>query len=177
MNPTKNNPEPTEPQKVVVEKRGMLPQKSVKSGDKEKPIAGGDLQDGEEKQPLADHKLKLTPNKNAPTVKAAPAVAKVKPELETDEATSPDSSKKASTKAAPPKPDPEEAAKKEAIQKLIEDKKYAVPITHNKSHRSTRQFAITFVLVLVVGLLAIDLLIDAGIIKSGIKPPINLINN
>ena len=82
-----------------------------------------------------------------------------------------------------PKPAPnnqlteEELARKKNIEKLGEEKKYFLPIAHTKKRRSTRQFLLTFAVVLIVGLVAIYLAVDAGLIKTNVNLPFDLIKN
>ncbi len=186
----KNNDNNPKPQKIIVEKRGMLPQSRTSKNDDEKSTPDADIEAKEKRQPLADHKVKLEPDEDgsinamldngskpksekagASDKKAEPADKPPVQPAKNEEAQTP------TAKPTVPKPDPEEAAKKEAVEKLIAEKKYAVPITHNKSHRSKRQFVLTFLVVLIVGLFAINLAIDAGVIKTSINPIVNLINN
>lgn len=68
-------------------------------------------------------------------------------------------------------------AQKEKIDKLILDGKYFVPTGHIKRNRKVRKVLIASLIVLLLGLIAADLLVDAGIIKTSIKPPIDLIEN
>jgi len=70
----------------------------------------------------------------------------------------------------------ETAAKQQSLEKLIAEKNYFVEIG-KKKRRSMRRLMLLLVLVLIGAVLAVDLLIDAGVIKTNIKPPINLINN
>src|SRR3989344_4050419 len=188
----KNNLGDSRPEKITVEKRGMLPPSGSLSKSDEKPAGDADIETKEEQRPLADHKVRLEPDEDGSISATASAtvVPKTAPNLEEkpaakdrsdvqlqtgEEDKNEGATSKPLARPAPPKPDPQEAAKKEAIEKLINDKKYNVPITHSKSHRSKRQFIITFVVVLVVGLFAINLAIDAGVIKTSIKPIVNLI--
>lgn len=72
----------------------------------------------------------------------------------------------------------EAAAKKEKLDKLVAEKTYFVPIGENKHKSSSATKKILIFIVLIVGLLALgDLAVDAGIIKTSIKPPISLFNN
>lgn len=168
----------------------MLPQSRTSKNDDEKSTPDTDIEAKEKRQPLTDHKVKLEPDEDG-SINATPDDgSQLKPEKAgaSDEKAEPtdklpaqpaknEEARAPAAKPTMPKPDPEEAAKKEAVEKLIAEKKYFVPITHTKSHRSKRQFILTFVLVLVVGLFAINLAIDAGVIKTNINPVVNLINN
>lgn len=69
----------------------------------------------------------------------------------------------------------EEKAKQEAIQKLITEKKYFVPVGQ-VSHRRNQRLAIVF-LVLVILLAGAYIAIDAGVIDIGVKLPLELIKN
>ena len=71
----------------------------------------------------------------------------------------------------------EAAAKKEAAEKLIASKQYFLPIDESKSVHRFERFMIGLLLVLLLGLIAFDLAIDAGLIKTDIKPFVDLIKN
>lgn len=68
-------------------------------------------------------------------------------------------------------------AKQEALQKLIVDKKYFLPIGQQQHRRNTRTalVGILFIILLAVG--GLYALIDAGLISVPFELPINLINN
>ncbi len=71
----------------------------------------------------------------------------------------------------------QEAAQKIALEKLIEEKKYVVPIGQKqRKKRSLRNVLLGIVLILVLGALLADVLLDSGLVKSTIKPPIRIIN-
>jgi uncharacterized membrane protein len=71
----------------------------------------------------------------------------------------------------------EEKARQTAIQKLIESKQYAVKIGATKGTRSTHRLLLVLLVVLVLSLVGADLLIDAGLIRTDIKPVVDLIKN
>ena len=71
----------------------------------------------------------------------------------------------------------EAAAKKEAAEKLIASKQYFLPIDESKSVHRFERFMIGLLLVLLLSLIAFDLAIDAGLIKTDIKPFVDLIKN
>lgn len=67
----------------------------------------------------------------------------------------------------------EQEAKQEAINNLINEKTYFVQIGE-KRHKRSRHHVIPWTIVIIILLLATaDLMIDAGIIKTSIKPPIS----
>ena len=68
----------------------------------------------------------------------------------------------------------EELAKQEAIEKLVTDKTYYVPIGQKTRKRSMRHALIWIIIMLVVGVILADVLIDAGIVKNSIKAPVSL---
>ncbi len=70
-----------------------------------------------------------------------------------------------------------EKAQKDKTDKLIAEGKYAVPIGHIKRNRRARKVLTILLLVVLLGIVAADLLVDAGIIQTNIKPPIDLIKN
>ena len=69
----------------------------------------------------------------------------------------------------------QEKAKQEALAKLVADKTYFVPISHAKQKR--HNLTMVIVLVLIVSAAAVYLLADAGIIKTTITLPVDLIKN
>jgi len=71
----------------------------------------------------------------------------------------------------------EDQALQDAADKLIESKEFHLPIREAKRKRRTRIALLAGILVLVIGLVVADLLIDAGIIKTSIPPLANLIKN
>lgn len=70
---------------------------------------------------------------------------------------------------------PEEKAKQEALQKLITDKKYFVPIGQVSHRRNQRMLIIVVVVLLIIigGYFAID----AGLVSTPITLPLDLIKN
>lgn len=81
--------------------------------------------------------------------------------------------------AAKPAIDTEAAeaeAKKQAerqaeLEKIIESQKYALPINTVKKRRATRALLVSVLLLLVIGVAAADLAMDAGVLHvSGVKP-------
>ncbi len=69
----------------------------------------------------------------------------------------------------------EEKAQKEAIKKLVAEKKYFVPVGQ-VSHRRNQRLLIIFA-VLVVVLIGGYLAVDAGLIDLGVDVPVSLISN
>ena len=161
-------------QKIIVDRRNLLAKDQPT--DSEGQDESSDIEAKESLAPLSDHKIKLERNEGG----AIKATDEKKP---FENPASPTPAEKPIETAKPPasqpvaKSDPDEAAKQETVKRLIDDKKYFVPTAHTKSHQTKRQFILTFLVVLAVGLIAIDLAIDAGMIETGISPPINLINN
>ncbi len=72
---------------------------------------------------------------------------------------------------------PEEASKREALEKLIENKKYFLPIDEAKHIHALERILFVMLVIFLIGLVAADLAIDAGLIKTEIKPVIDLIKN
>lgn len=66
---------------------------------------------------------------------------------------------------------------KEKTDKLITSGRYVVSVGHIKRNRKLRKVLGIVILVLLLGILTIYLLVDAGIIKANIKLPIDLIKN
>ncbi len=71
----------------------------------------------------------------------------------------------------------EEKKRQEAIQKLVNEKKYVLPIGQFTKRRNNRRAVLILVLVAVVAFMAADLLIDANIIQTSINPPISIFHD
>lgn len=71
----------------------------------------------------------------------------------------------------------EEKAHKELVEKLVAEGKFVVPIGQIKHRQNTRNLLMVFALMLIVGVVAANLLIDAGTIQTDIKPIVDLIKN
>lgn len=67
-----------------------------------------------------------------------------------------------------------ETAKQEALHKLVEGKKYYVPIGEKKHKRSIRRLLIAVIIGLVAIIVLGDLFIGSGFIKTSIKPPLTI---
>lgn len=61
------------------------------------------------------------------------------------------------------------------IEALIEEKKYFVPIGQITHRRNTRLFIFIIFLVIIIGLFAINLAIDAGMLDIGVEPLTDII--
>ena len=72
----------------------------------------------------------------------------------------------------------EAAAQQAAMEKLVTDKKYFVPIGEKtRKKRSLRHILVGIILILVLGIVLADVLIDRGIIKTSIKAPVSIFHN
>lgn len=69
----------------------------------------------------------------------------------------------------------EKDARQKALQKLVQDKKYYLPIREKRAGRSATKILTIVLIIVILGALAADLAVDAGLIKTSFKPPINLI--
>lgn len=145
------------------------------------------VNDPEDEKPSTHEDDKITKSEAKPIAPISPELAKSEPE----------ESKPPESEAAPEKPSkPEdkaeptdqtdkqqheltasEKAHQEAVAKLATSGKYVVPVGHIERNQRLRKMLTILVLILLLGLIAGDLLIDGGVIKTSIKPPINLINN
>lgn len=70
-----------------------------------------------------------------------------------------------------------EKARQEHIERLVQSGKYSVPVGHIKRNRRARRAFSVIILVLLLGIVTADLLVDAGIVKTDIKLPVDLIKN
>lgn len=80
----------------------------------------------------------------------------------------------AQTKKQSQKDQQEITTKNAELEKLTAEKKYFVPIGEKKHQRSMRRLFLAIIIVLLLAALLGDLLIDVGIIKTSIKPPIRV---
>ncbi|HSX52967.1 MAG TPA: hypothetical protein VLF90_01185 [Patescibacteria group bacterium] len=71
----------------------------------------------------------------------------------------------------------EDSAKQENLQKLVEEKKYYVPIGEQKRTRSIRRLLLIILGLLIIGIILADLLIDGGTIKTSIKAPVQIFHH
>ncbi len=68
------------------------------------------------------------------------------------------------------------AADEAKIQHLVEERKYFVPIGSRRK-RSAKKAVVILIVLLILAVVAVDLLVDAGIIKTSFKPVVDLIPN
>lgn len=169
-----NNSNDANEHKIVVQKRGTLPVDETSDADKVSKEVVSEVENKEERR-LESHKVRLEPDETGAitAVDDAPKQEEKdadKPRQAEEKTNTPLSDKPQALKNQGSKishnPTPEEQARLEKVSNLIAERKYFVPISHNKKSRSTTQFVVTFVVVLLVGLLAIDLVIDAGLVKN-----------
>lgn len=85
--------------------------------------------------------------------------------------------KQAAAKRKQAEEDKNDKVKHDQVNSLIESKTYNVPIGQITKRRHTITFVIMLILVVLVGLIAINFAIDAGMIKTDIKPLTDLIKN
>lgn len=71
----------------------------------------------------------------------------------------------------------EDQAKTDQINQLIVDKTFFVPIGEKKRKRSKHHVVAWLVVAIILGVATIDLMVDARIIKTSIKPPVSLFHN
>ena len=70
-----------------------------------------------------------------------------------------------------------EKAKQEQLDKLVASGKYTVPIGHIKRNRRVRRTLGIVVILLLLAAISVFLLMDAGIIKTSVTLPVDLIHN
>lgn len=163
--------------KPIITGHQLLPQDPMVSGSQslkpDKPkIVQTKIKPELKIEPADKNELETAPDKASPSAAASESKTDNQPAVE-DEATASDNNRpaKLAPKDQPPSID---QAHQQLVDKLVADKKYFLPIQNTKQQRSTRQFLVTFLVVLVVGLVVIDLLIDSGLIKSNIQVPLKL---
>lgn len=80
-------------------------------------------------------------------------------------------------KKQPDKITQEQANRRAAMEKLIAEKKYFVPIgVKTRRKRSFRRTIIGILLILLMGALLVNLILDAKLLKTNVKAPIPIIN-
>ncbi len=70
-----------------------------------------------------------------------------------------------------------ELAKQENLHKLVDDKRYYVPIGEQKRSRTIRHLLLALIGILLLAIILADLLVDTGIIKTSVKPPVQIFHN
>lgn len=83
----------------------------------------------------------------------------------------------AEAKKADAKQAEQEQKRKEKIDQLVEDKKYYLPIVEGGHKASSQRLASWILLILLLAVVLVYLLIDAGYIKIGVSLPFDLIKN
>lgn len=68
----------------------------------------------------------------------------------------------------------EDQARQAALEKIVTDKTYFVPIGEVKRKRSNRRALFTLLLLIIMAAVLADLLIDSGTIKTSIKAPVHI---
>lgn len=171
MNPAKNKTDNQSNQKIVVQSRNMLPDTNKPLSSHEPEVISPDLDSNEDKK-LAGHKIRLEPSEVG-SINTSDAAKTSEPKPTTEQEAAKDQPQEAtktdtvapSTNKLPPKQSPsqftaQQQAQEEKIKELISEKKYFVPITHNKKTRFRKQFAVTFLLVLFIGIALIYFFVD-----------------
>lgn len=85
--------------------------------------------------------------------------------------------KKAADIKSKAKEDKEASVKQEQVDKLVESKKYALPIGEVTRRRNTRIMLVLLLVVIILAAVVANFAIDAGIIQTDIKPLTDVIPN
>jgi hypothetical protein len=85
--------------------------------------------------------------------------------------------KQAANKKHKEQEDKDEKVKTEQVDKLVSSKKYFLPIGQVTRRRNNRNALIILLLLLILGLVVANFAVDAGLIKTDIKPLTDLIPN
>lgn len=80
-------------------------------------------------------------------------------------------------KAVAAKQQEEEQKRLDALEKIVQDKTYFVPIGQVNRRRNNRRAVVILVLVVLVALVGLDLVMDAGYLDLPVKPPTNFFQN
>lgn len=112
-----------------------------------------------------------------PTKDNSTGKSKDKSDSSSDKSDSKDDSTPVEEQKKPSKEDQAAAARKEVLEKEISEGQYFVPIGEKtRKKRSLRHILIGIILILLLGVALADLMIDVGIIKTDIKPPVSVFN-
>jgi len=152
-----------------------------------KPVDGNDSDDKSDKErPETQEKPEVSEKKIEPAEEKTAAQTDDKPEVKPEE--KPEEAKSADDEAAvnalaeqavkkkKEEVSQEEIAKQEAYEKLIEDKKYFLPIGKATKRRHTQHF-LTFLFVILLLVPGAYLAVDAGIVETSFELPFDLIKN
>jgi len=147
--------EPEPPEEDTAESTKAIADSDIKDSLPDEPEAKPETTD----LPVSDQKMPQ--NSNSSSDQPAPA-----------NATAAETQKKADKEAE------EAVAKQVAMEKLIADRKYFVPIGQKtRKKRSLRNMLLGTILILVLGALLVDVLLDAGLVHyHNIQAPIKVIN-
>ncbi|MGZ6005150.1 MAG: hypothetical protein ACXWLH_03280 [Candidatus Saccharimonadales bacterium] len=156
------------------------------SPETEEPESADDKADKEEESPKeTDEEASVEPaaaNDDKQDSETADKTAADKPETQDSPASDSDTEAKTDSVAVQAqkkaeKEAQEAAAKNEQLEQEIASGQYFVPIGEKtRKKRSLRHILIGIILILLLGLALADLMIDVGIIKTNIKPPISVFN-
>lgn len=136
-----------------------------------------------EPSPTAPVTEEAEPKDDAPEEPAKPAEAEPKPAEETspDKADDQDSETDDGASLTDAQIEAEataEAARDAQVQKLIDSKKYYVPVNAVEKRRTKRVIALGVVLSIILALAWVDVALDAGLIEiSGVKPVTHFFSN
>ena len=130
-------------------------------------------------------KVEQEERQEAEAIKEAEQKEKAKEETSTEDKTDDKADTKDETddKAPTDQPDLEAEATKQAeheanVQKIIDSKKYSLPITTTEKRRSTRNIVLGILLALVLTLVWVDIALDASLFKiPGVKPVTHIFSN
>jgi hypothetical protein len=186
-----NRPILKDPMVVEKDKDGETPAKKTAVEPKIKPLPEAKPEEAKPES-TAEATPEVKPDKPEPTAEAEPKpVSDTKPETKPDEA-APETGKagaaaddKGTTDQNQKIPDAEmDAAAKAAaehegeIQKLVDSKKYFLPINAVEQRRSRRFVALGIILSLLLIVAWVDIALDAGLISlPAIKPATHLFSN
>ncbi len=157
----------------------LAPSKEMVAADKE--VKETAVKPAEESESHTVPVTKTAPAEK-PTAASAPAEATAEaPKASTDDE-APDPDKQDMTLSSEEqkkieKEQEEAAAKQEALEKLVVDKTYFVPIGEKKRQRSFHKALLVGLLVFLLLAALGNMLIDAGIVKTSFKAPISVLNN
>lgn len=133
-----------------------------------KPKAEEPKEDSKPEEPEKKPEPKETSKEKEPPEKSEPEVATEQPKTDSDEAATEAVAEQAAAKKTTEKEDKEAAARQEAVQKLITEKTYNLPIGEAKRKRN---MSLILLLLLLLLLVLAYFAIDAGVIKTSISLP------
>lgn len=150
-----DEPAKTDDNTVKLENKDSIPPEEPEAPDSEKSSETAEPAEESGPEPKSESSDEATDGDSAAVGELASQAAKSKSDAQNED---------------------KQKAKQEALDKLIADKKYYVPVGHVQK-RGKNHSAIFIILMLFVALATVYAMVDAGIVDIGIEVPVDLIKN